>query len=126
MDNRIKEHVENTVLGTSPGSKESVEAIKAYNEFMNNENERMRNELDLKLKQDIHEDDLRKARDEAMIEDDKFKHQRVMDWIDRGLKIAGLITTTVLTCIAIRDDKDGKPWFGPAKDFFSNMIRRGN
>ena len=56
MDDRIREHLENTVLGTAPGSKESVDALKAYNEFMRNENERVRNELDLRLKQDIHED----------------------------------------------------------------------
>ena len=126
MDDRIREHLENTVLGTAPGSKESVDALKAYNEFMRNENERVRNELDLRLKQDIHEDELRKARDQAIIDDEHFKHEKLMDWLDKGLRVTGLITTTVLTCIAIRDDKEGKPWFGPAKEFFSNMIRRGN
>ena len=125
-NDRIREHLESTVLGTTPGSKESIEAMKVYNEFVRNENERSRNESEQRLKQNIHEDELVKNRDQAMIDDKHFRHQQIMEWLDKGIRIVGLITTTALTLKAIQDDKDGKPWFGPAKDFFSNMIRKGN
>lgn len=126
MDERDKvlEHLEKTVLGTSPGSKESIEALKAYNEYIRNENERIRVESEQRLKKEIHEDELVRNRDQAMIDDAHFKHEKLMDYINIGLKAAGMICTGLWIGKAIQDDKDGKPWLGIARDFLSNLIRK--
>lgn len=122
----ILEHLRESLLKTEPGSKESNEAAKVLNEYINNQDEKRKNEVDQRLKQNIHDDEMVKNRDQAIIDEKHFKHQVRMDWIDRGLKVAGIVTTTVLTLIAIKDDKDGKPWWGIGKDFLSNLIRKSS
>lgn len=123
---KILEHLEESVLKTPAGSKESIEAIKAYNEYVRNKNDKVKNDADQRLRQNIHDDEIVKNRDQALIDDKHFKHQVIMDWMDKALRIVGLTVNTALIIKAIRDDKNGEPWFGPAKDFLSNLIRRGN
>lgn len=94
------------------------------NQYDSNINERRRNDQKLRLDQDVHEDDLRKDRDQAMIEDRRYRWEVTKDIINIVLRVLGGLGTVMLISKAMKDDKNGEPWFGPMKEIASAFMRK--
>ena len=94
------------------------------NQYDSNVNERRRNDQKLRLDQDVHEDDLRKDRDQAMIEDRRYRWEVTKDIINIVLRVLGGLGTVMLISKAMKDDKNGEPWFGPMKEIASAFMRK--
>lgn len=123
---KILEHLQEGILKTVPGSKECNEATRVYNEYVDNLNEQRKNEVEQRLKQNIHDDELVKIRDQALVDEKRFKHQKIIDIAGITLKAITVVVTTIVGFRAIHDDENGSPWFGWKKDFLSNLNRKGN
>lgn len=94
------------------------------NQYDSNVNERRRNDQKLRLDQDVHEDDLRKERDQALIDDRKYRWEVTKDIINIVLRVLGGLGTVMLISKAMKDDKNGEPWFGPMKEIASAFMRK--
>ena len=118
----ILEKLKDSVLKAEAGSKECNEAGKIYTDYIKVIGDQKKDEADQRMRQNSHDDELVRNRDQAMIDDKHFKHERIMDWVDRGLKVATLVIGTAVTIWGIKEDKEGKPLFGAAKDILSNWF----
>lgn len=94
------------------------------NQYDSNTNERRRNDQKVRLDQDVHEDELRKERDQALIDDRRYRWEVVKDIINIVLRVLGGLGTVMLISKAMKDDKNGEPWFGPLKEIASAFIRK--
>ena len=94
------------------------------NQYDANTNERKKNDQKLRLDQDIHEDDLRKSRDQALIDDRRYRWEVIKDSINIGIRVIGGIATFGLLAKYMKDDKNGEPWWGPMKDIGSALMRK--
>ena len=94
------------------------------NQYDSNTNERRRNDQKVRLDQDVHEDELRKERDQALIDDRRYRWEVVKDIIYIVLRVLGGLGTVMLISKAMKDDKNGEPWFGPLKEIASAFIRK--
>jgi len=103
---------------------ERVKIMNVLNQYDSNTNERKKNEQKLRLDQDIHEDDLRKDRDQAIIDDRRHRWEVTKDVINIVFKALGGVATLALIAKYLRDDKNGEPMFGPIKDIAAALVRK--
>lgn len=98
------------------------------NQYNSNDNERKKNESKIKLDQDIHEDELRKERDLALIEDKRVRRENIKYIIDTSMKAIGGIFIGLLSLYAVGSDNEGHPLFGTgdriASQCFNTLFRR--
>lgn len=119
----LREDLVKTLMNAaSVDEKAKIGAV--LNQYDSNANERRKNEQKSRLDQDIHEDDLRKERDQALIEDRRYRWEVTKDVTNIVLKVLGGLGTIMLISKAMKDDKDGTPWFGPLKEIASAFIRK--
>ena len=119
----LRENLVNAIMSAA-NAEEKVKLQNALNEYDRNANERRKNDQKARLDQDIHEDDLRNNRDQALIEDRKYRWEVVKDVINIVLRVLGGFGTIALISKAMKDDKNGEPMFGPLKEIVSACIRK--
>lgn len=93
------------------------------NQYDSNTNEKRKNEARQRLDQNIHDDELMKARDQALIDEKKFFWQKCKDVAEILFKALGFFAAVAVVCKAVWDDKNGEPAFGPFKEIASACIR---
>lgn len=132
----ILEHLQKGVLDAKPGSQESVNAVRALDDFKKTnadlENRAVevgleveRTHTELRLKQDESDDRTVATRDEAILKQEENKARSFREWVEIGLKAFGVIINAILCIIIIRKDADGKPILsGPGRQIVSNLFRK--
>lgn len=124
-ENEIREHLENGVLKTEPGTRENDIAVKALNDFNRTFSEVTLREKEVHLKEDEANNRLLDKRDDNELKARELEQREKKDWIDMIFKGATIILNTLLCAVVIHNDTTGKPLLsGPGRQVVGNLFRK--
>lgn len=111
------------VLKAEPGTPEFERAVKANDEWIKTLSDIQRAEDEIRIKQNVADDQLVAKRDEDAFKAQQAKERRIIDLAGLGISAVGTLTMVWVSVKTVLAELDEKPFFGLAEKIASNSMR---